>query len=296
MGGIFISYRQSDGAGWANWLYGRLSQEFGAANLFRDVNTTEPGLNYVEAVEHGVGQCEVLIAVIGPKWLTAEDTNGKRRLEDPRDLVRLEIERALARNIRVIPLLTDRTPMPTEDSLPDSLKALAFRNAVVVTNENSETDIARLVEVLKRVLRSASATREQPPEQPRNVGPTTARRFGLAIGLLFAIAAPIAGTSIAYILDDIMLKSVMAPAPRAWIAFSTAFLCVMASAVFVARSRRPLSVAEASLYWGSCTITWVFYLAIALGNRTPGLASLLLPSLLVLGILGFLLLWRVGRR
>lgn len=284
MGGIFISYRQSDSAGWANWLYGRLRQEFGDPNLFRDVNTTEPGLDYVEAVERTVAQCNVLIAVIGPKWLTVEDKDGKRRLDDPRDLVRLEIERALARNIRVIPLLTDDTPMPTEDSLPYNLKPLAFRNAVVVSNENSETDIARLIGVLKREVPDG-------PAKPAPAASLVNRLIGVAIGILFLVAAPIAGAILAALIGDKILKPAVEPALRLSLGCGSGFVLVIAIAAFLSRRSRT----EAYFYWAGCALSGLGFLGFAMETSTRGVAEILIPGLLVIGVLGFMLLRRMLR-
>jgi hypothetical protein len=89
--------------------------------VFIDVDTIEPGVDFTEAISHAVAACQLLVAVIGPKWLTATDQLGRRRLDDPDDLVRLEIEAALARDVRVIPILVGDAVMPRRDDLPESL-------------------------------------------------------------------------------------------------------------------------------------------------------------------------------
>jgi len=43
------------------------------------------------------------------------------RLDDPNDFVHLEISAALARNIRITPVLVDSMTMPSEKMLPTSL-------------------------------------------------------------------------------------------------------------------------------------------------------------------------------
>ena len=77
-----------------------------------------------------VGSCDVLLALIGDEWLTVTDEHGRRRLDDPDDFARLELEAALARNIRVIPVLVDGARMPRADELPPSLAPLAGRQAL----------------------------------------------------------------------------------------------------------------------------------------------------------------------
>ncbi len=126
---IFINYRREDSAGHAGRLFDGLSDHF-PGRLFMDVDTLEPGVDFVDAIEKAVGSCEVLIVVIGSEWLTLTDATGKRRLDDSGDFVRLEVESALARNIRVIPVLVQDTPMPRAGELPASLARLARRNAI----------------------------------------------------------------------------------------------------------------------------------------------------------------------
>ena len=126
---IFISYRWDDSGGWAGRLYDRLSQHFGEANIFMDINTIEPGLDFVQVIDQAVGSCDALIALIGRQWLTITDDSARRRLDNPEDFVRLEIATALSRNIRVIPALVQGTCMPRSSDLPDVLEPIARRNA-----------------------------------------------------------------------------------------------------------------------------------------------------------------------
>ena len=111
---IFISYRRDDSAAHAGRLYDRLEGHFGKEEVFMDVDTIKPGLNFVEVVEQAVGDCDGLVAVIGREWLRASDPagSGGRRIDDPADLVRLEIATALERDIQVIPVLVQGGQMP----------------------------------------------------------------------------------------------------------------------------------------------------------------------------------------
>src|SRR5664279_4018786 len=114
-----------------------------------DVDSIEPGLDFTKVITRAVGACDVLLAVIGLQWLTATDSQGRRRLDDSDDLVRLELEAALARDIRVIPILVDGAQMPGRADLPDSLAPLTRRNALPLRNETFRIDIRRLVDVLE---------------------------------------------------------------------------------------------------------------------------------------------------
>jgi len=101
-GKIFINYRRGDDAGFTGRLFDRLETHFSADRLFIDVDSIAPGLDFVKVLDEQVAQCDVLLAVIGGGWLRATDASGARRLDNPRDFVRIEIESALARGIRVV--------------------------------------------------------------------------------------------------------------------------------------------------------------------------------------------------
>src|ERR1035438_4394450 len=105
-GRIFVSYRRKDGS-FAGRLSDLLTNRFGERQVFLDVEAIAPGADYAEKISRAVDTCVVLVAVIGPDWLLAADERGKRRLDDPDDLVRREIGRALARQVRVIPILVN---------------------------------------------------------------------------------------------------------------------------------------------------------------------------------------------
>jgi hypothetical protein len=157
-GRVFISYRREQASGVAGRLYDRLADQFGEAQIFMDVASIEPGVDFTEVITRAVASCEVLLAVIGPGWLTAPDDAGQRRLDDPDDLVRLEVEAALARNVRVIPVLVEGAAMPRARDLPEDLSTLARRNAFVLHHETFRADAARLAGVLKPILSGITPT------------------------------------------------------------------------------------------------------------------------------------------
>jgi hypothetical protein len=109
---IFISYRRVDASWPARWLADRLAGHFGASVIFQDVDSIRPGDDFAAEIEAAVGACSVLLTVIGPQWLAAEGDAG-RRLDDPQDWVRLEIEAAIKRGVRIIPVLVDGAKMPS---------------------------------------------------------------------------------------------------------------------------------------------------------------------------------------
>jgi predicted nucleic acid-binding Zn-ribbon protein len=122
---IFISYRRDDSAAAAAKIYDALNARFGPEHVFRDVDTIEAGADFAQQIRQSLKACKVQLVVIGPQWLTIKGDDGKRRLDAQDDFVRIEVESAFQRNIRVIPLLINGTPMPRLDELPESLVRLS---------------------------------------------------------------------------------------------------------------------------------------------------------------------------
>ncbi|MGC2577178.1 MAG: toll/interleukin-1 receptor domain-containing protein, partial [Terrimicrobiaceae bacterium] len=111
-GQIFINYRRDDSSASAGRIYDRLNSHFASNHILMDVDNLDPGVDFVDAIEESVGSCDVLIAVIGKHWLISSDEEGRRRLDNPEDFVRIEIATALKRGVRVIPVLVDGALMP----------------------------------------------------------------------------------------------------------------------------------------------------------------------------------------
>lgn len=170
MDGIFISYRREDSAGHSGRLFDRLRERFGSDKVFMDVADIEPGVDFVEAIDRAVGSCDVLLVIIGKKWLTCTDASGKRRLDDPKDFIRLEAAAALRRDIRVIPVLIQDATMPTEKDLPEDLLKLARRQATEISDIHWDSDTEQLIEALEKVLpgepKAASYEAERESPQP----------------------------------------------------------------------------------------------------------------------------------
>ena len=134
------------------WLSDRLADRFGGGQVFKDVDSIQLGDDFVEVITRAVGSCDVLLALIGDRWLTITDMDGQPRLDDPDDFVRLEIEAALARNVRIIPILVDGANMPRGDELPASLAGLVRRQALELSPNRFEYDLGRLLRVLDTTL------------------------------------------------------------------------------------------------------------------------------------------------
>jgi TIR domain len=170
-GRVFISYRRQESSSPAGRLYDRLADRLGDDHVFIDVDTIAPGLDFGEVITEAVSTCEVLLAVIGPRWLTATDEDGRRRLDDPDDIVRLEIAAALERNIRVIPILVEGAVMPRRQQLPEGLGRLARRNAVTLRHESFRSDVDRLLATIEPILRAPVPQRAEPEHRRSEATP-----------------------------------------------------------------------------------------------------------------------------
>jgi hypothetical protein len=164
-GQIFISYRRDDASYPAGRLYDRLSTHFPQNQIFMDVDSLDLGIDFVKAIEESVASCDVLVAVIGRRWLVSANKEGRRRLDNPEDFVRLEIATALKRDIRVIPVLVEGALMPQSGQLPDDLKPLARRNALNVSHDRFRVDSERLIDAIQRALEAAQAEGQRKPER-----------------------------------------------------------------------------------------------------------------------------------
>ncbi len=148
MGGVFISYRREDSAGFTGRIYDRLTKRLGRERVFLDVDNIPPGMDFVDVLSERVGGCDALIAVIGRNWLTSVDEDNRRRIENQHDFVRVEIEAELTRGVRVIPILVDGARMPRAEDLPDSLKQFSRRQGIDISHAQFDSDIRKLTRTL----------------------------------------------------------------------------------------------------------------------------------------------------
>ncbi|MBZ0300684.1 MAG: SUMF1/EgtB/PvdO family nonheme iron enzyme [Anaerolineae bacterium] len=143
---IFISYRRTDSQAFADRIYSSLAHEFGAPEVFQDVEDIPPGVDFRTFLNEAVSSCDVLLVIIGRTWADVTDAQGQKRLDDADDFVRIEVESGLKRSdMLVIPVLVDDAAMPRAASLPESLRVLTYRNAATVRhNPYYEYDINQL--------------------------------------------------------------------------------------------------------------------------------------------------------
>jgi hypothetical protein len=149
---ILINYRREDSRAHASLLYDWISDRYGADQVFMDVDTIEHGADYIVAIERAVQSADLMLVVIGSKWLV--DAEGRSRLDDPEDYVRLEIEAALTNNIRILPILVNGARIPTQGGLPSALAGLNRRQAFFLSDRSSQADLDELGRILDMIMKS----------------------------------------------------------------------------------------------------------------------------------------------
>lgn len=166
-GSIFLNYRREESQWVAGRLYDRLAAAFGKDRIFTDVDSIAPGQDFTKVLEDTVGNCRVLLAIIGRNWTNALDEAGRRRLENPHDWVRFEIETALSgKGVLVVPVLTDNAPMPRTEELPGELARLSMRQAVNISADAFTRDVEMLIDLLKKTFDHPARRRLRPRTHP----------------------------------------------------------------------------------------------------------------------------------
>lgn len=152
MSGTFISYREDDAKPWALLLRDELAEAFGEQLVYLDKDSLEAG-SWREQLEAALTRCGALLVVIGRRWLTVQNSDGSRRLDDPDDVHRREIAIALSRDdVTVIPVLVDGVTMPRSDELPEDIRGLTERQARSLADRSSHRrlDLAVLIGDIER--------------------------------------------------------------------------------------------------------------------------------------------------
>jgi hypothetical protein len=178
MASIFISYRRDDAGGHAGRLCDRLTNRFGDDRIFMDIEDIQPGQHFVRSIEERIGACDVVVAVIGPRWL--EMLN--QRAQEAEDFVRDEVRIALARNITVIPVLVGGAGLPQPGQLPAELSELSRRQAIEIRDDRFDDDVARLARALSGLpALQADEARTRTRRLPRTL------RWAVPVALVAAI-------------------------------------------------------------------------------------------------------------
>ncbi len=165
VGHVFINYRGQDSHSYGALLYTELARRFGAENVFMDAESIPAGTDFVGELLGRVRSAEVMLAVIGPRWLTITDPFGRRRLDDPDDWIRRELAEAFAAGVRVIPVLTDHAELPREAELPAEIAALSRCQHRHLRRREPTADLDHIVADLTSLV-AAEATLKPPLQAP----------------------------------------------------------------------------------------------------------------------------------
>jgi TIR domain len=168
MSRIFINYRREDSSARASALYIALCDHFGEDQVFMDVDSISPGRPFREAIDRAVQSADLVLVVIGKEWLV--DADGRRRLEEPDDYVRVELEAVLKSNVRVIPVILEGALMPRGDELPPALAGLNERQALFLPDAKWRLFMDDL---LNRVDRALGRPAGQPDATPNRSRPAS---------------------------------------------------------------------------------------------------------------------------
>ena len=167
---VFISYRRVDSEDVAARIYDRLRKHY---DVVFDVDDVPIGVDFRKYLHDQVVECDALLAIIGQNWLTVSEEDGRRRLDNPRDHLRIEIESAVRESKPVIPVLVRRARMPREDELPETLAFLAYINAATVSSgKDFEGHAQRLIRGVNKLLDRPAPTETLPvPSPPTKTSP-----------------------------------------------------------------------------------------------------------------------------
>jgi hypothetical protein len=158
-----------------------LEAELGRDRLFLDVaGYIKPGDDFEKVIAERISECDVLLAIIGPRWLDMRDKDGHRRLDEPLDFVRLEIKSAIEQRKRVIPVLVNNASIPETRELPDELTPLLGKNVVRLSKERFAADCRSFVGDVRAVLDGPGGDAPRKPPKP-------------LVGIIFLALAALAG-------------------------------------------------------------------------------------------------------
>jgi TIR domain-containing protein len=169
---IFISYRRADSKYVVDRIRDRLIDAYDEEAVFRDLESIPLGQNFSDVLKESTTTCDVMLVVIGPQWASITDDQGNKRLFEPHDYTRLEVEAGLANNkILVIPLLVMNARMPSLEEIPESLAELRFRNAINIRNDPDFTpDMQRLIQGINEqfpdAVKRSQTKKERKPMDP----------------------------------------------------------------------------------------------------------------------------------
>src|SRR5262245_31070457 len=157
---IFIAYRRDDTQATTLRVTDNLARLYGPDAVFLDVDVIPAGVEFVDYLERGICGCRLVIAMIGVNWLGLDRESGRRRIDNPLDFLRLELEMALKHGVPILPVLVDSAAMPQRRDLPQSIVGVVDRQPILLRDETFGVDYAALE---KRVIELRGETPASKP-------------------------------------------------------------------------------------------------------------------------------------
>src|SRR6202030_897025 len=144
MSTVFISDGREITPPEARALFNELLGKLGKNSVFMDVDSIALGRDFRGALQKTLEACDLMLVLIGKDWAEVKDEEGRPRLHNPGDFVRLEIEAALKRDIVVTPILLQGAHMPAPEQLPAEIRDLVYRNGFELSHNRWESDFAEM--------------------------------------------------------------------------------------------------------------------------------------------------------
>lgn len=193
---VFICYRREETAAYAGRLYDAMVAHFGEENVFMDVDMA-PGVDFEQRITEVVSGCVALLIVMGPQWAEATEGDGRRRIDNPGDFVRLEVQTGLDRSdVTPIPVLVGGARMPRREDLPPEIREIARRNAIELSDGRWSYDVGRLMKALAELMPGGAPVRGPIPEPPSAPEPVPLGWRLVLEGMLVAGATAAAGRAL----------------------------------------------------------------------------------------------------
>jgi TIR domain len=148
---VFLSYRRSDSAKDVDRIEKTLRARLAAVEIFRDVASIDSGERWFDKIKAAIASCDLMLVIIGPTWLTVA-THGVRRLDDPTDVVRMEIAWGLEQRTQLIPVLVDGASFPPQAALPPDIQNLVWTTAHVIGKRTVKKDLTALLQRMGSLL------------------------------------------------------------------------------------------------------------------------------------------------
>ena len=141
---LFISYRRADTEGYAGRIFDQLERKLEANEIFIDVDAIDAGQDFQQSVREAIEASYAVLVLVGDRWLAQQADDGSRRIDDPDDPVRKEVEMALGSRTQIIPVLCGNASMPGPDDLPPSIARFSYLNAVRITSGRFRQEMSDL--------------------------------------------------------------------------------------------------------------------------------------------------------